>query len=801
MDRCVCIHGHFYQPPRENPWLETIEIQDSAYPHHDWNERITAECYAPNAAARILDGRGRIEQIVNNYARISFNFGPTLLAWMEAKAPEVYAAVLEADRESQERFGGHGSAIAQAYGHMILPLANTRDKVTQIRWGIRDFEHRFGRKPEGMWLAETAVDLESLDIMAREGIKFTILSPYQAGKVRKRGGRKWYDATGGRIDPKLPYEQELPSGGRISLFFYDGPISQGIAFEGLLRRGEDFANRLLGAFTADKGEGAQLVHIATDGETYGHHHSHGDMALAYALHCIDQNPDVRLTNYGEFLERHPRTPHARIVENTAWSCVHGVERWKSNCGCNTGRPGWHQEWRGPLRDALDWLRDELAPAYESAAGELLRDPWAARDGYIDVILDRSPERVARFFERHAPRPLSETEQTKALKLLELQRHAMLMYTSCGWFFDEISGIETVQVIQYAGHAIQLAQQLFGRSFEAGFIERLEKAPSNLPEHGNGRRIYEKWVRPSAVDETKVTAHYAAASLFEEYGDHEPVYCYDVDRESYRRWDAGPAKLAVGRCRVTSRITRESEVHTFACIHLGDHNLTGGVREADGDGEAMATALSEPFSRADFTETIRRLNDQFNGSQFSLSTLFREEQRRILGTVLDSARSRAEGMYRELYVQQSPLMRFLSELGNPLPVEFRTTAQVVLNIDLKKALREPKLKLERVRTLLERARLWQAALDEAGLSYTLQQTLEERAEAVRNNPGDAERLARLDQAVDLALTMPFAVNLFRVQNVVYDLLRRARAGDGEPPLAADGANRLRAVGEKLSLRVE
>src|SRR5262245_60308306 len=396
MDRYICIHGHFYQPPRENAWLEFIEVQDSAYPFHDWNERVTAECYGPNGQSRILDGDGNIERIANNYSRISFNFGPTLLAWLAEKEPEVYRSILEADKESQSRFSGHGSAIAQSYSHSILPLSNPRDKYTQVLWGIRDFEFRFGRYPEGMWLPETAVDLETLDVLAELGIKFTILSPYQAKTVRRPRGRLRRDVNGGRIDPSVPYRVRLPSGRRIAVFFYDGPISQAIAFEHLLESGDTFASRLLSAFS-DTRQWPQIVHIATDGETYGHHHKKGEMALAYALHHIESNNLAKLTNYAEYLERHPPTHQAEIWERTAWSCAHGVDRWTRNCGCNSGgHPGWNQEWRTPLRDTLDWLRDSITPRFEQKASEVFRDPWSARNEYIDVLLNRSLDNVNRF---------------------------------------------------------------------------------------------------------------------------------------------------------------------------------------------------------------------------------------------------------------------------------------------------------------------------------------------------------------------------------------------------------------------
>ncbi len=367
MENYICIHGHFYQPPRENPWLEDIELQDSAYPYHDWNERISAECYGPNAASRIFDGIGYITKIPNNYADISFNFGPTLLAWLEQKAPEVYANILQADQISQRRFSGHGSALAQGYNHMIMPLANQRDKYTQVLWGIRDFQYRFQRQPEGMWLPETAVDLETLDIMAELGIKFTILAPRQASRVRPLDQDDWEDVNGEHIDPTRAYLQRLPSGRTINLFFYDGPISKAVAFEGLLDRGEHLAERLLGAVSAER-QWPQLIHIATDGETFGHHHKQGEMALSYALDYIKANAEVKLTNYGEYLEKHPPIMEVEIFENSSWSCIHGVERWRKDCGCNSGmHNGWHQGWRQPLREALDWLRDNLAILYEKQA--------------------------------------------------------------------------------------------------------------------------------------------------------------------------------------------------------------------------------------------------------------------------------------------------------------------------------------------------------------------------------------------------------------------------------------------------
>jgi alpha-amylase/alpha-mannosidase (GH57 family) len=513
MERYVCIHGHFYQPPRENAWSGLIERQDSAYPCHDWTERVAAECYLPNAFAPVLDDGGYIDRIVNNYAGMSFDFGPTLLDWLEKNRADVYRAIIEADKEGRQRFSGHGGAMASVYNHVIMPLANRRDRYTQVYWGIRDFERRFGRPPEGMWLPETAVDLETLDIIAEEGIKFTILAPHQAGRIRKIGMPGWQDVSGGKIDITRAYLVKLPSGRGLGVFFYNGAIAGEVSFTDILKSGEAFVKRLTGAFPDTKEP--RLVHIATDGENYGHHHHRGDVALAYALDNIEKNNLAKVTNYGEFLEKYPPDIEVQVVEKSSWSCTHGVDRWWSDCGDKTGagsHPDWNQKWRTPLRNAFDRLRDGLSTKYEEKARPLLKDPWAARDGYIDVVLDRSPGSVDRFFARHSVRPLSGDEKAAALKLLEMQRYAMLMYTSDGWFFDELSRPEPLQVMQYAGHAAQLARELFGDGTEAELLEMLAQAKSNLPSQGDGRRIYENMVRP-AIDRAKSGVSYDEQRLF------------------------------------------------------------------------------------------------------------------------------------------------------------------------------------------------------------------------------------------------------------------------------------------------
>ncbi|HEY3247750.1 MAG TPA: DUF3536 domain-containing protein [bacterium] len=806
MERFICIHGHFYQPPRENPWLEAIEVQDSAYPYHDWNERVTAECYATNARSRILDEQRRIAQIVNNYERISFNVGPTLLAWLEQSAPEVYAAILDADRRSLERFDGHGSAIAQAYNHMILPLANTRDRATQVRWGIADFTYRFGRAPEGMWLPETAVDLETLEILAASGIAFTILAPHQASRVRAAGEDAWHELSG-PIDPTMPYAVRLPSGRSIAAFFYDGPISRSVAFEGLLDNGEQFAQRLLGARSRDR-SGPQLVHIATDGETYGHHHRFGEMALAYALDRIEHGEDAALINYGAYLARFPPTHEAEIVERTSWSCAHGVDRWWRDCGDNTGlHPGWTQAWRTPLREALDWLRDALAGPYEHGAARLLRDPWAARDGYVDVILDRSEERVDEFFATHATEELTGADRTTALRLLELQRHAMLMYTSCGWFFDDLSGIETVQVIEYAARAVQLAADALDIDLEAEWLTALARAASNLPEQGDGRRIYERSVRPARVTPEGVGAHYAISSLFESYPDRTRLYCFTVDREDYHRVGSGRASLAVGRVTVTSDITRAFHRLAFGVLHLGDHNLNGGVRAFDGETayEVMAQELEELFVRADVADVIRAMDRHFGESTYSLQSLFTDEQRKVVREVLESTLMEVESAYRQIYERHTPLMNFLAELGGPLPAPFQAAAAFVINDNLRRALGADEIDAPCVRTLLDEAKTRRVTLDAATLEFTLRRTVEQAMAVLTATPFDLAALDRLGTLVAVAKQLPFDVNVWQVQNGFYDLLQRVyraqqdRAAEHDAD-AARWIARFEEIGAALSVRV-
>jgi alpha-amylase/alpha-mannosidase (GH57 family) len=654
MERYICIHGHFYQPPRENAWLGRVERQDSSYPYHDWNEKITAECYLPNATSRLLDGEGYISRVVNNYAKISFDFGPVLLAWLASNSPDVYRAIIAADKESYEKNSGYGSAIAGVYNHMIMPLANHRDRYTQVFWGIKDFERRFGHRPDGMWLPETAVDLATLDIMAGLGIKFTILAPHQAKRVRQIDASNWKDVGGGSIDVTQAYVVNLPSGRRFNIFFYDAIVSGAISFGDLLKNGDEFTGRLIGAFS-NKINHPQLVNVSTDGENYGHHHRFGDMALAFTLDRIEADKLAKLTNYGEFLERYPPTHEVEIIEKTSWSCRHGVDRWWSDCGDKTGsgnHPDWNQKWRTPLRNAFDSLRDSLADKYEGKARQFFKDPWAARDGYIDVLLDHSPENVHNYFSNYASRLLIEEEKSSALKLLELQHYAMLMYASDGWYFDELSRPEPVQVMHYAGRAVQLAEELFGGGIEANFLNILEQAKSNIAAQGDGKRIYENLVRP-VMFRAKTGAGY-------------------------------------------------------------------------------------------------------------------DDQRRKLDFLVESAVTDIEKSFRPVFEQTYPPERFSAELGGPIPRIFHLTEELIINNALHRAVKSDPIDDVKIRDLLDTAGKWQIKLDAEGIGYDLKVNLERMIAAFASNPAGVKKLNKLLAAVTLARVLPFPVDLWKVQNIFWDI---------------------------------
>jgi alpha-amylase/alpha-mannosidase (GH57 family) len=797
MEKYICIHGHFYQPPRENAWLEVIEVQDSAHPYHDWNERITAECYAPNVASRILDDKKVIRNIVNNYSRISFNFGPTLLSWMEANDPDTYRAILEADRESMKLFGGHGSAMAQVYNHMIMPLASLKDKETQVIWGIRDFESRFGRKPEGMWLAETAVDTETLEVLANQQIRFTVLAPRQARAFRKSGDSHWTEVQNDGLDTRRPYLHQLPSGKSIVLFFYDGELSQGVAFNGLLNNGQKFAEELLSAFSGNELP-RQLVHIATDGETYGHHHKHGDMALAYCLDYIEKKEEVRLTNYSEFLAIQPPEYEVQIHENSSWSCVHGIERWRDNCGCNSGKPGWHQKWRKPLREALDWLRDQLSELYVREAAQYLKDPWIARNDYIQVILKRNDDTIRKFLKDHSTKTV---EPGSILRLMEMQRHAMLMYTSCGWFFDEVSGIETTQIMQYACRAMQLMSQVGGRELEAEFLKRLEAAPSNDPLLQHGAAAYERFVVPSKTNLQRVGMHYAVASLFEEDPENFPIFNYTTATEFFVRKEAGEQRLVVGVTRVRSNVTRSEKRFAFAAIYMGKHNILGNI-SLDMDEmtfASMQTRIVNAFEEGRLGDVIGLMQTYFGPDKYTLWHLFKDEKRKVLDMITHQSMVELEETLRRVYNRDYPLVNALAHNNIPIPKAYTTTFEYILNADLVNSFQSEKINIKKIEHVMGELTAWELTItDPDKVARLAGDTIFKELRRISAERGNMKRIERLNRLFPLLRKFNLEPNLYKSQNLYFEISKEEEVArlSNKP----EWITQFKQLGENLGVRV-
>ncbi|MBI1915079.1 MAG: DUF3536 domain-containing protein [Planctomycetes bacterium] len=823
--RYICIHGHFYQPPRENPWLEAVEVQDSAHPYHDWNERITRECYAPNSRSRLLDCRGKIVNLINNYAWMSFNFGPTLLAWLAEAAPEVLQRIVQGDRDSRARHRGHGNALAQVYNHVILPLASARDKRTQLLWGLADFRHRFDRDAEGMWLPETAADIATLEALAAAGVRFTVLAPRQAHRIRPLSNAEvpmtndqprqespagaghsslvighsslaWEDVSGGRVDPSRAYLCRLPSGRSIALFFYDSIVSQKVAFERVLARGEDFLHHLMQGFD-DARPHPELMHIATDGESYGHHHPFGDMALAYVLNKVRHDPDVRLTNYGEFLELHPPQWEVEIHENSSWSCVHGIERWRSDCGCRI-RGDWHQTWRDPLRQALDWLKGRLDALFGTRGRACFLDPWAARDAYIDVILDRSPHCVREFFRHHGHADLDDVLVRDGLSLLEMQRNGLLMYTSCGWFFDEISSLETTQCLRYAARAMQLARP-FNVDLEDEFVERLEKAPSNLPQLKDGRGVWEQLISPWRTDLERVLAHHALSLLYRPPQPATRVYCYDLEALDQEVHGRGANRVAVGRLRARSRTTWDCAETNFVVIHYGGLDFYTVLRKerSPREYEEFKKRLLETYRTGSLADVTALVVREFEGAVHRLDDLFAEEQRRVIGIVLQDRFGEYQRAFERLANQDEDVLNRLGQLRYPIPRPLRAAASAYLDHHLHEeigALRTAG-SLARLRALLERGRAWgyQPERDVLGkaLGEAIQRVLRE-AVAEDAVAGAAERAGLLLDAAGLLGVRP---DLWQAQNQLLDAHARLAQGGVLDPRLRDA---LFALADRLEI---
>ncbi|HEX8186723.1 MAG TPA: DUF3536 domain-containing protein, partial [Pyrinomonadaceae bacterium] len=758
MTTALVIHGHFYQPPRENPWTGLVEREAGAAPSHDWNERIHAECYRPNAFARVSDAHGRVERVVNNYARLSFNFGPTLLNWLERHQPETYARVIEADRESALRHGGHGNAVAQGYNHSILPLCNERDRRTQIRWGLADFRRRFGREAESLWLPEAACDDATLAALIEEGLRYVVLSPHQAEAVKAPGPDAWQNVSDGRVDTTVPYRYSHPdgSGRSLAVFFYDGLIARGIAFEGLLAS----SHGLLGACARAARGGAQVVNVATDGESYGHHFRWGDRCIAYALEVEAERFGLRVTNYGEFLDGH-EPAHEVLVrpgpdgEGTAWSCAHGLGRWTRDCGCNASAPGsWNQRWRAPLRAAFDLLRDDLAPKFEEAGARLLRDPWAARDEYVELLGPGGPARREEFLTRHAGRRLSADEQVRALALLEAQRAALTMYTSCGWFFNDISGIETVQTLRYAGRVVETMETLGLAPPAAAFLEILSEAKSNLPDRLTGADIYLRAVAQSRVTPQRVAAHVALCNLLEpeEQGPRCESAGYVYRKFDFRRQRHGRVTLETVRLALEEEATGRRHEFALAAMHFGEIDYYCALRpcRTPEDYAEAAARLWSHLRTASLPALLRVAQGEFGPEEFGLEALLPQGQGHLSRSVFGDLVARFMEGYEHLYEENRRVIERLQEIGFRPPRELRLAAELTVGLRLEREIRGQRRGAGDYGAAVEIARdaaRYGYRIDRTSVTRVFEETVTETARLVVTRP-DAENIRSARALIEL-----------------------------------------------------
>lgn len=760
----VIIHGHFYQPPRENPWTDEVEQQPSAAPAHDWNQRVTAECYTPNGWARLLDQEGRIVRLINNYAGISFDIGPTLFRWLERHAPETARRMIEGDRDSVVRCGGHGNALAHPYVHAILPLADPKDRATLVTWGIAEFESRFGHAPEGMWLPETGVDLATLSLLSEHGIRYVVLAPWQATRVRPLGGERWHELGSDWIDPSRPYRCRLPRGHAIDLFFYDAGLSRAIAFEGLLQGSDRLAGRLA---EVARSSPSRLHILCTDGESYGHHTRFGERALA-ALLVKDTAPkEFAVTNFGAYLASAPPTHEVAIREESAWSCAHGLGRWKEDCGCSTGgQPGWRQGWRAPLREAIDTLRNDLQRLFAEQAGRLFTDVWAARDDYITLLLDRSHPSIEQFFSAHSRRSLSTQDRAAALQLLEMQRHALLMQSSDGWFFSDISDIEAVQNLKHAARAIDLASALATVNPEARFLARLQAARSNIPAERDGRRVWEVRVRTARVDLARPAALYAVRSLAANLPEPYRVYIFDLHRLSLERLPLINGTMLAGGVEVCSSPTLERKAFGFVLKWLDTDGLAGSLFPWKGE------------------EDLRRRREAFEGqgegvslpndtqtTPISFTMLSPEERQEVLMAFYaewDVLRKR----FDELATQTRGLLRAFLDGGVAPPEALKAPAEFTVIRALEESMRQW---LSDGGTDLYRSLLLLAddikrlgLPQRASLQKLLFGTFEMRLRRLREYP-NLDRLREVQEVIDLADRLGCAIDQLESVVLMHELL--------------------------------
>jgi len=677
----IIIHGHFYQPPRENPWTGRIEKQSSAAPYHDWNELIAAQCYVPNGASRVLDAQQRIAATVNNYKHMSFNIGPTLFNWLERHEVSTYEHIINADIASRAANNGHGNAIAQSFNHTILPLSTSRDQRTQIEWGIRDFRRRFNRDPEGMWLPETAINNTTLENLYEKGIGFTILSPTQAARFRPLGLEDWISCKEIAIDTSRPYRVFLKdkSGKRdpdrwIDVFFFDWTVSVGVSFEHLLTNGDHFSEKIT-SVVPDR-PGPIVITVATDGETFGHHEPFGDMCLAYFYKNSVHRQGFRITNFANYLEMFPPDLEAELSfgpndEGSSWSCAHGAGRWQSDCGCTTGGPSWwNQKWRRPLRDSMNLLTTKLDSLFEKSGSRICDDIWAARNDYITLILEPGlPGVIDKFCKKHLKQP---GDASLLLKLCQMQMFTQFSLTSCGWFFSEISGLEATQNLKYAARALELAELLGDTQTRPAFLDVLRKAVSNNPEAGTGKDLFEKAIRQSLFSEENMVSCFAITRLLADETATLKLDTFHFDVEEIRT-DKIPDNYEslVGLIKIDNRDCLEKRLYAFFATKFTQRDVRCYLRQVDNVVEYES--LIAKLRQIDKSQAAALFGSRY----YSWSDMVPEAAEQMMQGMLSQSITQVHTEFEKLYLANRDLFQAYVRTGLELPGEIQPIVRFTL----------------------------------------------------------------------------------------------------------------------------
>ncbi|MCG2724927.1 MAG: DUF3536 domain-containing protein [Elusimicrobia bacterium] len=795
----ISIHAHFYQPPRENPWTNEVDFQPSAYPFENWNQRIARECYIPNLYAPIKDENNKVIETINNYEFLNFNFGPTLLSWLEKEYPYYYKKIIASVQKSHKETG-HLNAIAQIYNHVIMPLASFNDQLTQLLWGINDFKYRFGFEPESVWLPETAANKETLKLLIDQKIKYIILAPHQAEKIRLLDTKKWTDVSKENIDPKKPYfwhdkdeEGKNITNRKIAVFFYDAGLSKAVAFENIMDHSSVFADRALACYD-DKTKEDQLLLIASDGETYGHHQKFSDMTLAHSFKHEFKNRSIKTVNLASYLETHQPKYEVEIKkgpdgEGTSWSCAHGVRRWKGGCDCGKERNILH--WRAPLRASLNWLRDVLIEIYKQEGEKLFKDVWEARNNYIKplITLPQTGDKLSshkktlnEFLAFNLKENLTKEDINKALNLLEMQKYAMYMFTSCGWFFSDISRIEAVQNLKYAAKAIEIAGKLGFKDIEKGFLSLLELAPSNHPEFKTGADIYKNLVTSNKLPiELAIYGHLIELFHFSATEELHFKYFYEMEIKKLKTNDLDRLKLTSGILKSKNTITKEYHEHAFA--YFSEKKEMPFICLTSNDADNKLEIMRKTFSSMENInkeKAITEIEKIFSEKIISFKELPFNEKTNIIKKIVRSIKSANSKEAFKIFKSYMGLFEKNRDLGSilfsGLKEEIRSYSKEVIEILIDNYIRTKNSDiLNELRLTAQKIKLHKIEPDTIGQENPLiKEIFKDFSNASAGAQESVDKLLEIDK---IAQCLSYNNVLFHIYNVLSDInIKTRQQGD-------------------------